>query len=640
MAVLFCMSSFFFTFLIFFLRSTGKEGLRSAFIKTSLVHGLMIAVSTELLSFFAVFQFNFVLGLWGATCAITAAGALYLLQVERKPDRTFVTIFSNLRATFQTLDAIERYCLIGVGAILATTLTTALFSPPNTMDSMSYHMPRVMHWIQNTSIAHYPTNDVRQISFQPGAEYAVAHLVILTGNDYFANIVQWISFFGCVLGTSLIAANFSSRKGQILSALFCATIPMAILQSTTTQTDLIAAFWLVCGVFFIFRSKRYSWADMTWISLSFSLAVLTKPTAYFFGFPLGVVLTLRYAQSLIKSGNFSIVAPKVLIMVCYVGVGSILLSGPSCWRNENTFGNLIGPDGGTQNAVVGLKPFVSNLTRNIALNLPLPSYWRWVETVHTTILDLDVDDERTTFEGNSFSNCPEWLFLLPDEDFAGYPVHLLLFVVTSGMILVRRFVRKDQKLNGMLILSCAVLGGFFIFSLLIKWQIWGNRLHLAAYILLSPVAASVFANSRRPLLVILVGVLVIQGAAYSLFAIRHPLISLQRFESPIFRSASVFQASRENLYFNGNFEYMKKPLQELNERVRSDNCKTLGITLSRPEFEYPVWAVLNNGRDDKVKIKHLGVKNPSQYLAQEFSHKDMCATAEIETNKVNYTILH
>lgn len=640
MAVLLCISTFLFTFLIFSLQSTGNEGLRSAFIKTSLVLGLVIAVSTELLSAFAVFQFNFVLGLWVAICAITATGALYLLKAKRKPDHPIVTFFINLRAKYKTLDAIERICLFVVGAILAMTLTTALISPPNTMDSMSYHMPRVMHWIQNTSISHYPTNDVRQISFQPGAGYAIAHLVILTGNDYFANIVQWLSFFGCVLGTSLITANFSSRKGQIIAALFCATIPMAILQSATTQTDLTAAFWLVCSAFFIFRTKRYSWIDMTWVSLSFGLAILTKPTAYFFGFPFGILLTLRYAQSLMKGRTFSVVGIKVLIMVCCVAAGSILLSSPCYWRNYNTFGNFIGPDGGTRNAVVGLKPFVSNLTRNIALNLPLPYYWRWVETVHTTILDLDVDDERTTFEGNSFSRCPEWVFLLPDEDFAGNPMHLLLLVLTSGTILVRRFVRKDPNLNGLLILLCIVLGGVFILNLLIKWQIWGNRLHLAAYILLSPVAASVIAQSRRPLLVILVGVLLFQGAVYSLFAIRHPLISLQRFKSPIFKSESIFQASRENLYFNGNFEYMKRPLQELNKKVWSDDCKAIGITLSRPEFEYPVWAVLNNGRHDKVKIKHLGVENRSKILAQEFSDNDMCAKAVIEMTKINYTTLH
>ena len=186
---------------------------------------------------------------------------------------SFTNQFTSIYTKIKSLDAIDRICLATVGAILGITLTTALISPPNNMDSMSYHMPRVMHWIQNASISHYPTNTVRQISFPPGAGYAVAHVVLLSGNDYFANVIQWMSFLGCILGVSLIAADFTSRKGQIMSALFCATLPMAILQSGTMQTDLLVAYWLVCCAYFIFRSRRYSGMDLVWISLAFSLAI-------------------------------------------------------------------------------------------------------------------------------------------------------------------------------------------------------------------------------------------------------------------------------------------------------------------------------------------------------------------------------
>src|SRR6185369_10694518 len=53
--------------------------------------------------------------------------------------------------------------LIGViGFILCATLATALLYPPNTWDSMTYHMPRVMHWITNANIGFYPTANSRQ----------------------------------------------------------------------------------------------------------------------------------------------------------------------------------------------------------------------------------------------------------------------------------------------------------------------------------------------------------------------------------------------------------------------------------------------------------------------------------------------
>jgi hypothetical protein len=313
---------------------------------------------------------------------------------------------------------------------------------------------------------------------------------------------------------------------------------------------------------------------------------------------------------------------------------------PNYLRNYQTFDNVLGPDTGTRCTLIGLKPLVSNLTRNVALNLPLPDYWRWVGTLHETVLELDVDDPRTTFEGNAFSKSPEWLFLLPDEDFAGNPLHFLLLIFAAGAIIVRRSGGSDPNLNGLLLLLFAVIGGVLILNLLIKWQIWGNRLLLVAYVLLAPLAGSIIANSRRSLVIVLVFVLLFQGAGCSLFAIRHPLIPLQGFGSPIFRAGSILQTNRERLYFSGNYEYMHEPMKELKNKIRSDDCRALGITLDRQEYEYAVWAVLNNGHRDKIKIKHINVDNPSRSLSEKFSGDGLCAVADVKMKAINYTRLY
>jgi hypothetical protein len=59
-------------------------------------------------------------------------------------------------------------CLIVV--ILSITLTVAWLTPPQTWDSLTYHLSRVAHWTQNRSIGHYISGIERQNSMSPGYE--------------------------------------------------------------------------------------------------------------------------------------------------------------------------------------------------------------------------------------------------------------------------------------------------------------------------------------------------------------------------------------------------------------------------------------------------------------------------------------
>ena len=49
--------------------------------------------------------------------------------------------------------------------VLTVTAFTALSSVPNTWDSMTYHLPRIEHWLQNQSLGFYPTSITRQLEF-------------------------------------------------------------------------------------------------------------------------------------------------------------------------------------------------------------------------------------------------------------------------------------------------------------------------------------------------------------------------------------------------------------------------------------------------------------------------------------------
>src|SRR6266542_2522369 len=117
-------------------------------------------------------------------------------------------------------------------------LGTAIVSAPNTVDSMAYHLARVAHWAQDQTVAPYPTNIRRQLALAPGAEFAILHLQLLSGSDRFASLPQWASMVGALVGVSAIAAQLGApRPAQIFAALVCASLPIGILQSTSTQND-------------------------------------------------------------------------------------------------------------------------------------------------------------------------------------------------------------------------------------------------------------------------------------------------------------------------------------------------------------------------------------------------------------------
>ena len=127
---------------------------------------------------------------------------------------------------------LERLLIIGVVLILAITALVAWVTPPQTWDSLNYHMSRVAHWAQNQSVKPFATGIEIQNSIPPGAELGMLHLYVLDGGDRYVNFIEWFAMLGSLVGVSLMAKRFGAkRNGQIISVVFAVTIPMGIVQA-------------------------------------------------------------------------------------------------------------------------------------------------------------------------------------------------------------------------------------------------------------------------------------------------------------------------------------------------------------------------------------------------------------------------
>ena len=77
------------------------------------------------------------------------------------------------------------------------------------------------------------------------------------------------------LGISLLSRSFDRPDDRLLAAFLGASIPIAVLQASTTQTNLIASFWIICFAYFIFKTNSYSKKDPFWLASS-RVAVMDK----------------------------------------------------------------------------------------------------------------------------------------------------------------------------------------------------------------------------------------------------------------------------------------------------------------------------------------------------------------------------
>ncbi len=303
------------SFLLLFFIFIGKDGcgLREALVKSFLSNFFLILLSTEILSLINQITFKGILFFW---ILVVTSEVIALISMIRSKKFDLSQINSLKEKLILTR---HEWLIVGlIGVICATTLLIALLSPPNNFDSMTYHMARVAEWIQHQNVNFYPTAIPRQNYSMPFAEYVVLQFQILSRSDLYANLVQWLSFIFSIVTISLITKELKfSKFTQILAGFVASTTPMAILQSSSTQNDLVLGVLCLSFAYFLLRFvKSFSIEDGIFTAISFGLALLTKGTGYIFCAAIGIFLGLFYIFSIKgKEKIYKVVWSSVLSVV-------------------------------------------------------------------------------------------------------------------------------------------------------------------------------------------------------------------------------------------------------------------------------------------------------------------------------------
>ncbi|MGI9148998.1 MAG: hypothetical protein ACR2IK_21030 [Chloroflexota bacterium] len=492
--------------------------------------------------------------------------------------------------------------LVPLALLLAVLFGIAVLSPPNTWDSMSYHMARLIHWQESGSVALYPAYVLRQLYMPPGAEFVMLHLQILSGGDRLAGLVQWASMIGALIGTSLIARQLGAgRAGQVCAVIFAASVPIGIVEATSTQNDQVLAFWLVCGVVFALRligstTSAIPWGTAAGFGASLGLAILTKATAYIWAAPVVIWVGISLLRGERKQRLAALAVSGAIALLMNAGVYS---------RNLAAFGS---PLGQTDEGIPSLRYLndsvepglvASNLVRDLGINLvatPFPAVNAQGEAAVVAIhkwLGVDLTDPRTTWSGERFrAQDPGLAF---NESFASNPVHLVAILVSMAALWPMRGALSSRTVQ----YAAVVTGGLLLFAAVVRWQPWHTRLELPFFVLGAPLVAVVLERASIRLTYVVAVCLLVCMVPWVIANDTRSLIGPR----------SILNFSRTDQYFT-NWPNVRTQYLDALGILTSRGCTRVGFMSSADGWEYPLWALLPGVQE----IEQISVPNVSAGL--------------------------
>jgi hypothetical protein len=462
----------------------------------------------------------------------------------------------------------------------------AVISPSNNNDSLYYHMSRVMHWAQDRSLAHYPTGYEHQLYNPIFAELSILNARLLWGTDRLANLIQWGSLVVGILGSSVLARLLGARKrGQWLAALFTLSLPIAILQATSTQNDLVVGAWLIGLLFFILLARQRNLAkdETVALSLSLGLGLLTKGTFYAYAILPGVYFSFLLFK---KMG-----LRKAFITLAAV-VGMVIILNLGYWlRNWNTFGT---PLGSTEfiSTHADLRPsfgtYLGSIVRNVVENFATPS-----DAVNTKI----VDGLKAAFKPidpvmNNFNIIWAW----NQEDYAGAPLHMLLVPATLVLLfLLRRKLKAD-------VLPYTVLatGLFVSLSVVVGNILSASRFQIAFFIAWGAVfGIAIEALGKKWLTTAGVMLLLLATIPWVVFNRTRPLIAMRPSHDPFTipclagcTAGSILNEPPVRVLFAERPD-LQEPYTLATNAIRQASCRAVGLQLDSHDYEYNYWWLLD-----------------------------------------------
>ncbi|MDX2196525.1 MAG: glycosyltransferase family 39 protein [Cytophagales bacterium] len=581
---------------------------------------LFVAISTEVLNKFNLIEYKSLIILYAIIIGII------LTIILRYKNRIYNKIIFNISGSCS-----ETILCISILIILFSTLFIALYFPPNNWDSMTYHMARVMHWVQNNNIEFYPTHIDRQLFNPPLAEYVILHWFLITGSDIASNMVQYISFIvSLILIANTVQFFGGNKKNQLIGVLMLCTMPQAILQATNTKPDFTMSFLCVCCVHYTLKYlNKFKIDDVAIASLSFGLALFAKSSGIIFLLPiLGFLLLYGLLIRKFKS---------VFYVLLFFAISAATINWNYWQRNKEAFGNIQGPSFNTYyqlNQSYEPNVIISSILKHSSLHICgsfYINYWfsdiiinsfsNFIVEIHKK-LAIDINDTNNTLQGtiynfNRYSNL--------DEDYAGNFCIFLFFIFTSMYFLI---TVKNIKNSIFIYFTIGVIISYLFACTILKFSPWHSRLHLPFFLLIC-ISISLYISKLHENIQYI--------ACLICFALAIPYIVMGTPRSIVKDEKLCNKWTRDEWMFIKKGGQPLLDLYQISDTIHKYKYTKIGVIMGADDWDYPLFIILKRNNTD-LKLYHINVPEWETPIIIQNKFKNEKLEMIIECNGNSYKI--
>ncbi len=406
--------------------------------------------------------------------------------------------------------------------------------------------------------------------------------------------------------TRLTDFLLNCRGSRAAAHLLAACLPVAVLQSSTANNDIVVPFFVLTSFFYGYRwLEKPKPAGGVWLGASFGLACLTKATAYLYLAPMVFLLVADTLRRLFREGVGPVkraIVPVILFAVVLANVYA---------RNLDLTGNPLGLDQNRAdphvNEVFSIGVTVSNAIKILGGQIgpyPLNSIYDSAVTKAHRVLDFPIQTPGTHFGNLSYRGAPN----LPSHDSTA-PNTLytcLLLAALAWMILGRRVSGGESP--AMLKLHAAIIVlQFFLFSVYLKWHPWHTRLLMPLYFLCIPLLCHALGSWKPSGIIEFTGLLLIFGTA--LFATAFN--DARPFHTTSFTHGVSLSDHRFDRFFTERYRPLSGEMGRIKGIMDSGEMKAIGLII---DGGMPEHILFHDAYKRKTRPVHLDVRNASGRL--------------------------